>query len=134
MSRVLKKRGEHLTPLGSRQPIFWDETVRHPTRRDLARRSFVTRWFGRLRATAFSRREFGEFSGKASEGYQISSASCRICRLRREQNLASFGMRRARHHDIADEAGLSLETVKRHLHSIFCKLECPVAAEMALTR
>jgi DNA-binding CsgD family transcriptional regulator len=27
--------------------------------------------------------------------------------------------------EIADEAGLSLETVKKHLHSIFQKLEVP---------
>src|SRR5436309_13927617 len=33
--RVLKKRWEHLTPLGLAPANFWDETVRHPTRRDL---------------------------------------------------------------------------------------------------
>jgi DNA-binding NarL/FixJ family response regulator len=27
--------------------------------------------------------------------------------------------------EIADESGLSLETVKKHLHSIFSKLEVP---------
>jgi DNA-binding NarL/FixJ family response regulator len=37
--------------------------------------------------------------------------------------------------EIADEAGLSLETVKRHLHSIFCKLEVSSRSRlMALMR
>src|SRR6266853_5417532 len=33
--RVLKKRWEQLSPLGLAPANFWDEAVRHPTRRDL---------------------------------------------------------------------------------------------------
>jgi DNA-binding NarL/FixJ family response regulator len=32
---------------------------------------------------------------------------------------------KAGHREIADDVGLSLQTVKRHLHSVFRKLEVP---------
>jgi DNA-binding NarL/FixJ family response regulator len=41
----------------------------------------------------------------------------------REQNLARSVCDGRSDQEIADEAGLSVETVKRHLHFIFCKLE-----------
>jgi len=42
-----------------------------------------------------------------------------------EQNLALLVCDGRSNQEIADESGLSLETVKKHLHSIFCKLEVP---------
>jgi DNA-binding NarL/FixJ family response regulator len=43
----------------------------------------------------------------------------------REQNLARLVCDGRSNQEIADESGVRLETVKAHLHSIFCKLEVP---------
>src|SRR6266566_1497414 len=100
------------------------ETVRHPTRRDLR----ATISLKQIGSAAFARPhflvEFESFQARAATGYQISSASLShlVCDGRSNQ-------------EIADEAGLSLETVKRHLHSIFCKLEVSSRSRlMALMR
>ena len=42
---------------------------------------------------------------------------------RREQQLARLVCDGRSNQEIADESGLSLETVKKHLHSVFRKLE-----------
>jgi DNA-binding CsgD family transcriptional regulator len=135
--RVLKKRWEHLTPLGLAPANFWDETVRHPTRRDLR----ATISLKQIGSAAFARPhflvEFESFQARAATGYQISSASLsHLVRLTsREQNLARLVCDGRSNQEIADEAGLSLETVKRHLHSIFCKLEVSSRSRlMALMR
>jgi DNA-binding NarL/FixJ family response regulator len=44
---------------------------------------------------------------------------------RREQQLARLVCDGCSNQEIADESDLSLETVKKHLHSIFGKLEVP---------
>ena len=44
---------------------------------------------------------------------------------RREQDLTRLVCDGRSNQEIADESGLSLETVKKHLHSIFQKLEVP---------
>ena len=135
--RVLKKRWEHLTPLGLAPANFWDETVRHPTRRDLR----ATISLKQISSAAFTRPhflvEFEGFQARAATGYQISGASLsHLVRLTsREQNLARLVCDGRSNQEIADEAGLSLETVKRHLHSIFCKLEVSSRSRlMALMR
>ena len=135
--RVLKKRWEHLTPLGLAPANFWDETVRHPTRRDLR----ATISLKQIGSAAFARPhflvEFESFQARAATGYQISGASLsHLVRLTsREQNLARLVCDGRSNREIADEAGLSLETVKRHLHSIFCKLEVSSRSRlMALMR
>ena len=65
--RVLKKRWEHLTPLGLAPANFWDETVRHPTRRDLR----ATISLKQIGSAAFARPHFldrvREFSGEGSD-------------------------------------------------------------------
>ena len=112
--RVLKKRWEHLTPLGLVSANFWDETVRHPTRRDLR----ATISLKQIGSAAFARPhfliEFESFQARAATGYQISSASLsHLVRLTsREQNLARLVCDGRSNQEIADEAG-----------SIFCKLE-----------
>jgi DNA-binding NarL/FixJ family response regulator len=54
---------------------------------------------------------------------------------KREQDLARLVCDGRSNQEIADESGLSLETVKKHLHSIFCKLEVPSRSRlMALMR
>jgi DNA-binding CsgD family transcriptional regulator len=69
--------------------------------------------------------EFESFPARAATGYQISRASLsHLVRLTiREQNLARLVCDGRSNQEIADETGLSLETVKAHLHSIFRKLE-----------
>ena len=53
----------------------------------------------------------------------------------REQELAYLVCDGRSNQEIADESGLSLETVKKHLHSIFCKLEVPSRSRLiALVR
>src|SRR5215469_5961027 len=135
--RVLKKRWEQLSPLSLAPANLVDETVRHPTRCDLR----ATISLKQISSAAFARPhflvEFESFQARAATGYQISSASLsHLVRLTsREQNLARLVCDGRSNQEIADEAGLSLETVKRHLHSIFCKLQVPSRSRlMALMR
>jgi DNA-binding CsgD family transcriptional regulator len=125
--RVLKKRWEHLTPLGLAPANFGDETVRHPTRRDLR----ATISLKQIGSAAFARPhfliEFESLNRNGAPDYQTNGSSLsHLVRLTsREQNLARLVCRGRSNQEIADEAGLSLETVKRHLHSVFTKLEVP---------
>jgi DNA-binding CsgD family transcriptional regulator len=125
--RVLKKRWEQLTPLGLAPANFWDETVRHPTRRDLRATISLkkTSSFGLARPHFLV--EFENLGGNAATGSRTSGASLsHLVRLTgREQNLVRLVCDGRSNQEIADETGLSLETVKKHLHSIFCKLEVP---------
>ena len=135
--RALKKRWEQLSPLSLASANLVDETVRHPTRCDLR----ATISLKQSSSAAFARPhfliEFEDLRGSGGTGYQISRASLsHLVRLtRREQNLARLVCDGRSNQEIADEAGLSLETVKRHLHSIFCKLEVSSRSRlMALMR
>jgi DNA-binding CsgD family transcriptional regulator len=135
--RVLKKRWEQLSPLGLAPANLVDETVRHPTQRDLR----ATISLKQISSAAFARPhfliEFEDLHGSGGKGYQISSASLsHLVRLTsREQNLARLVCDGRSNQEIADESGLSLETVKKHLHSIFCKLQVPSRSRlMALMR
>src|SRR5262249_52614464 len=123
--RVLKKRWEQLSSLRPAPANFVDETVRHPTWRDLR----ATISLKQIGSAAFARPhfliEFEDLHGTSGTGYQISRASLsHLARLTsREQNLARLVCEGHSNQEIADESGLSLETVKRHLHSIFCELQ-----------
>ena len=125
--RVLKKRWKQLSPLGLAPSNFRDETVRHPTRRDLR----ATISLKQISSAAVARPhflvEFESLRGSAARGYQTSGASLsHLVRLTsREQDLARLVCDGRSNQEIADETGLSLETVKKHLHSIFQKLEVP---------
>src|SRR5512132_1832246 len=111
--RVLKKRWEQLSSLRLAPANFGDETVRHPTRRDLR----ATISLKQIGSAAFARPhflvEFESFQARAATGYQISSASLsHLVRLTsREQNLVRLVCDGRSNQEIADEAGLSLETV-----------------------
>src|SRR5207245_11563249 len=81
--------------------------------------------------------DFESLHGSPATGYQTSGASLsHLVRLTsREQNLARLVCDGRSNQEIANEAGLSLETVKRHLHSILCKLEVSSRSRlMALMR
>jgi DNA-binding CsgD family transcriptional regulator len=121
--RVLKKRWEQLSLLGA-APANFRREIRHPTRRDFR----ATISLKQISSAAFARPHFLiEFDGSAETGYQMSHASLsHLIRLTsREQDLARLVCDGRSNQEIADETGLSLETVKKHLHSIFCKLEVP---------
>src|SRR6266513_2168341 len=135
--RVLKKRWEQLSPLSLASANLVEETVRHPTRCDLR----ATISLKQISSAAFARPhfliEFEDLRGSGGTGYQISCASLsHLVRLTsREQNLARLVCDGRSNQEIADESGLSLETVKKHLHSIFCKLEVSSRSRlMALMR
>jgi len=135
--RVLKKRWEQQRLSGFAPANFSSETVRHLTRHALR----ATIGLKQISSAAFARPhflvEFESFQARAATGYQIGSASLsHLVRLTsREQNLARLVCDGRSNQEIADEAGLSLETVKRHLHSIFCKLQVPSRSRlMALMR
>ena len=134
--RVLKKRWEQLK-LGLAPANFKDETVLHPTRRDLR----ATISLKQISSAAVARPhfliEFEDLRRSAAREYQSRGASLsHLVRLTsREQNLARLVCDGRSNQEIADETGLSLETVKKHLHSIFCKLEVPSRSRlMALMR
>jgi DNA-directed RNA polymerase specialized sigma24 family protein len=118
--RVLKKRWKQVSPLGFTPANFSDETVRHPTQRDLR----ATICLKQISSAAVARPhfliEFESFRGSAVTGYQTSGASLsHLVRLTsREQNLARLVCDGRSNQEIADESGLSVETVKKHLHSI----------------
>ena len=125
--RVLKNRWKQLSSLGLAPAKFRDETVRHPTRRDLR----ATISLKQISSAAVARPhfliEFESLHGSPATGYQTSGASLsHLVRLTsREQNLARLVCDGRSNQEIANESGLSLETVKKHLHSIFSKLEVP---------
>jgi DNA-binding CsgD family transcriptional regulator len=124
--RVLKKRWEQLK-LGLAPVNFKDEAVLHPTRRDLR----ATISLKQISSAAVARPhfliEFEDLRESAAREYRSRSASLsHLVRLTtREQNLAHLVCDGRSNQEIADDTGLSLETVKKHLHSIFCKLEIP---------
>jgi len=135
--RVLKKQWEQQRLSGFAPANFRSETVPHPSRHALR----ATISLKQISSVAVARPhflvEFESFQARAATGYQISSASLsHLVRLTsREQNLARLVCDGRSNQEIADEAGLSLETVKRHLHSFFCKLQVPSRSRlMALMR
>ena len=118
--RILKKRWEQPSSLGLARANFRGETVHHPTRRDLR----ATISLKQISSAAVARPHFLiEFESlRRSSGASLSH----LVRLtRREQELARLVCDGRSNQEIADESGLSLETVKKHLHSIFGKLEVP---------
>jgi len=125
--RALKKRWRQLSPLGLAPPNFSDETIRHPTRRDLRATVSLKQISSAVVARPHFLVEFESLrESTAGESRTSGAALSHLVRLTsREQNLTRLVCDGRSNQEIADEAGLSLETVKRHLHSIFCKLEVP---------
>src|SRR5262249_19432968 len=134
--RILKKQWEQRRLSGFSPANFRSETVRHPTRHALR----ATISLKQISSAAVARPhfliEFERLSGSGA-GYQTrGTALSHLARLTsREQNLARLVSDGRSNQEIADESSLSLETVKKHLHSIFCKLQVPSRSRlMALMR
>src|SRR6266550_2060056 len=124
--RVLKKRLKDLRRLALGPANLRDETVWHPTRRDL--RATVS--LKQITSDAVARPcflvEFESLPSSARGSRRLGASLSHLAQLtRREQDLTRLVCDRRSNQEIADESGLSLETVKKHLHSIFQKLEVP---------
>src|SRR5438309_3873169 len=120
--RILKKKWEQLNPLSSSTGVFKDELVHHPKRRHLR----ATISLKQISSTGVARPHFLiEFENlrSADRKRQVATLSHLVQLTRREQQLAQLVCDGLSNQEIADESGLSLETVKKHLHSIFRKLE-----------
>jgi len=124
--RVLKKRWKDLRRLALTPGNLRDEIVRHPTRRDL--RATVS--LKQISSAAVARPhflvEFESLLSSARGSRRLGASLSHLAQLtRREQDLTRLVCDGRSNQEIADESGLSLETVKKHLHSIFQKLEVP---------
>src|SRR5438477_5149200 len=120
--RMLKKRWEQLSPLTPPQSGFKDERVHHPRRRHL--RAIIS--LKQISSAGVARPHFLiEFEDlrAANAKHEVATLSHLAQLTRREQQLARLVCDGRSNQEIADESGLSLETVKKHLHSIFQKLE-----------
>ena len=123
--RILKTRWQQSSPLNFPPSGFKDELVHHPKRRHLR----ATISLKQISSAGVARPHFLiEFENlRAGAGLESEVANARLPHLirltRREQQLARLVCDGRSNQEIADESSLSLETVKKHLHSVFRKLE-----------
>jgi DNA-binding NarL/FixJ family response regulator len=119
---MLKKRWEQLGALNLPPSGFKDELVHHPKRRHL--RATIT--LKQISSAGVARPHFLiEFENLRGTGTKqgIATLPHLVQLTRREQQLARLVCDGSSNQEIADESNLSLETVKKHLHSVFRKLE-----------
>ena len=135
--RILKTRWQQSSPLNFPPSGFKDELVHHPKRRHLR----ATISLKQITSAGVARPHFLiEFENlRAGAGLESEVANARLPHLirltRREQQLARLVCDGRSNQEIADESSLSLETVKKHLHSVFRKLEVTSRSRlMALMR
>jgi DNA-binding CsgD family transcriptional regulator len=119
--RLLKKRWEQLDPLDVRQTGFGEERVHHPKRRHLR----ATINLKQISSVGVARPHFLIEFEKLTARHELPDRGLpHLARLtRREQELARLVCDGRSNQEIADDSSLSLETVKKHLHSVFRKLE-----------
>jgi DNA-binding CsgD family transcriptional regulator len=123
--RALKKRWEQLSPLNSPHSGFKEELIHHPKWRHLR----ATISLKQISSAGVVRPHFLIEFEKLHDGAELEHelASARLPHLvrltTREQELARLVCDGRSNQEIADEDGLSLETVKKHLHNMFRKLE-----------
>ena len=135
--RMLKKRWEQLKILSLPTSGFKDELVYHPTRRHLRATISLKQISSAGLARPHFLIEFESLRRRAAPKGEIAGTRLsHLVRLtRREQELAWLVCDGRSNQEIADESGLSLETVKKHLHSVFRKLEVSSRSRlMALMR
>jgi DNA-binding CsgD family transcriptional regulator len=134
---ALKKRWEQLSPLDFPQSGFKDELVHHPKRRHLRATISLKQISSAGVARPHFLIEFENLRGGGGREFEVAGARLsHLVRLtKREQQLARLVCDGRSNQEIADESGLSLETVKKHLHSVFRKLEVSSRSRrMALMR
>jgi DNA-binding CsgD family transcriptional regulator len=120
--RMLRKRWEQPGPLNFPPSTFKDELVHHPKRRYL--RATIT--LKQIGSAGVARPHFLiEFENLRVTGtkHEMATLPHLVQLTRREQQLARLVCDGRSNQEIADESNLSLETVKKHLHSVFRKLE-----------
>jgi DNA-binding CsgD family transcriptional regulator len=123
--RTLKKRWEQLSPLNASHSGLKDELVHHPAWRYLR----ATISLKQISSAGIARPHFLiEFENLRRRAVpKDEMAGTRLSHLvrltRREQELARLVCDGRSNQEIADESSLSVETVKKHLHSMFRKLE-----------
>jgi DNA-binding CsgD family transcriptional regulator len=135
--RVLKNRWEQLSLSGFAPTNLGNETVHHPTRHGLRARISLKQTSSAAFARPHFLIEFENLRPSTATGHQPDGASLsHLVRLtNQEQHLARLVCDGCSNQEIADETGSSLETVKKHLRSIFSKLEVPSRCRlMALMR
>jgi DNA-binding CsgD family transcriptional regulator len=122
--RMLKERWKQLNPLSFPTLGFKDEVVHHAKRRHLR----ATISLKHINSAGVTRPhflvEFENLHGADAKN-KVVTLSHLVQLTRREQQLARLVCDGRSNKEIADESGLSVETVKKHLHSIFGKLEVP---------
>jgi DNA-binding CsgD family transcriptional regulator len=132
--RMLKERWKHLYPLSFPTSVFKDELVHHPKRRHLRATISLKQISSAGVARPHFLVEFENLRG-ADAKHEVGTLPHLVQLTRREQQLARLVCNGRSNQEIADKSGLSLETVKKHLHSIFRKLEVSSRSRlMALMR
>ena len=132
--RMLKERWKQLNPLSFPTSGFKDELVHHPNRRHLRATISLKQISSAGVARPHFLVEFENLRG-ADVKHEVGTLSHLVQLTRREQQLARLVCDGRSNQEIADESGLSLETVKKHLHTIFRKLEVSSRSRlMALLR
>lgn len=132
--RMLKERWKRLNPLSFPTAAFKHELVHHPKRRHLR----ATISLKQISSAGVARPHFlVEFENLHGAGVrrEVGTLPHLVQLTRREQQLARLVCDGRSNQEIADESGLSLETVKKHLHNVFGKLEVSSRSRlMALMR
>src|SRR5213083_2203932 len=135
--RLLKQQWSDAQPrtLSGPQTGFKEERVHHPRSPHLR----ATLHLKQLSSAGVTRPHFlieCEDLRRALHGGPARSRLPHLARLtRREQEVARLVCEGRSNQEIADDAGLSLPTVKKHVHGIFRKLEVPSRSRlMALMR
>jgi DNA-binding CsgD family transcriptional regulator len=125
--RLLKKEWTQAQPPNTPRRILKEERVHHPRSPNLR----ATIYLKQLNSAGVARPHFlieceDLRRRRHQPGAPTSSRLPHLVRLTgREQELARFVCDGRSNQEIADATGLSLPTVKKHLHAVFRKLEVP---------
>ena len=135
--RRLKRRWEKASEVNAAQPAIAQESFHHPEWDHLR----VTITIAHVNTVGLTLPDFlvqcEEIRAPASDGPPFADTTlAHLARLTsREQEMTRLACEGRTNQEIANETGLSVQMVKKHLHSIFRKLEVPSRSRlMALMR